>query len=46
LLVFVHSGPVAWNGVFSWWLGAAAFFLWIVAMTPLLLRAIDHPDPS
>ena len=42
LLVFVHSGPVAWNGIFSWWLGAAAFFLWILVMTPLLLQAIDN----
>jgi hypothetical protein len=40
LLVFVHSGPVAWNGVLSWYLGAAAFFSWIVVMAVLLLRAV------
>ncbi|HEY1966327.1 MAG TPA: hypothetical protein VGH89_00155 [Pseudonocardia sp.] len=42
LLVFVKSGPVAWNGIFSWWLGAAAFFGWVLVMTGLLLRAINH----
>jgi len=42
LLVFVHSGPVAWNGVLSWYLGAVAFFSWIVVMAVLLLRAIRH----
>lgn len=40
LLVFVHGGPVAWDGLFSWWLGAVAFFSWILVMTPLLLRAV------
>jgi hypothetical protein len=39
LLVFVHGGPVAWDGLFSWWLGAFAFFVWILVMTPMLLRA-------
>ena len=41
LLPFVHSGPVAWNGVLSWYLGAVAFFAWIVVMTVLMLRAIQ-----
>jgi hypothetical protein len=44
LLVFVHSGPVAWNGVLSWYLGAVAFFSWIVVMAVLLLRAIRRQE--
>ncbi len=40
LLVFVHSGPEAWNGILVWYLGAAAFFSWILVMAVLLLRAI------
>jgi hypothetical protein len=46
LLVFVHGGPVAWNGLFSWWLGAFAFFVWILIMTPLLLRAIKQLEAA
>lgn len=42
LLVFVHSGPVAWNGVLAWYLGAAAFFSWIVVMAVLLLRVTQQ----
>jgi hypothetical protein len=44
LLVFVHSGPVAWNGILSWYLGAVAFFSWIVVMAVLLLRAIRQQE--
>jgi hypothetical protein len=44
LLVFVHSGPVAWNGVLSWYLGALAFFSWIIVMAVLLLRAIRRAE--
>ena len=46
LLVFVHGGPVAWDGLFSWWLGAFAFFVWILIMTPLLLRAIKQLEAA
>lgn len=46
LLVFVHGGPVAWDGLFSWWLGAFAFFVWILIMTPLLLRAVGQLSPA
>ena len=40
LLPFFKSGPLAWNGVLPFWLGAAAFFGWIVVMTVLSLRAL------
>jgi hypothetical protein len=39
----VHSGPFAWNGFLSWWLGLAAFGIWIAAVTwALLARAIPQ----
>lgn len=38
-VVFVHRGPIAWNGLVSWWLLAFAFFVWMVTMTTLMLRA-------
>jgi hypothetical protein len=38
-VVFVHHGPVAWNGILAWWLLCVSFFVWMVAMTWLMLRA-------
>ncbi len=38
-VVFVHSGPVAWNGILAWWLLCVSFFVWMVTMTWLMLRA-------
>jgi hypothetical protein len=40
LLPFFKSGPLAWNGVLPFWLGAVAFFGWIVVMTVLSLHAL------
>jgi hypothetical protein len=40
VLQFVHSGPLAWNGLLSYWFAAAAFGGWIVVMSALLIRAI------
>jgi hypothetical protein len=39
LVVFVHSGPLAWNGILAWWVLCVSFFVWMVAMTWLMLRA-------
>jgi hypothetical protein len=39
LLFFVHSGPFAWNGLFSWWLAGQAFGGWTLVMSILLIRA-------
>jgi hypothetical protein len=38
-VVFVHNGPLAWNGILAWWLLCVSFFAWMVAMTWLMLRA-------
>lgn len=42
VIVFFKSGPLAWNGLFAWWLVLIAYFLWIVVNTVLLLRAINR----
>jgi hypothetical protein len=33
-----HRGPLAWNGILSWWLGLAIFGVWIIAVTWSMLR--------
>jgi hypothetical protein len=38
-VVFVRNGPVAWNGILAWWVLCVSFFVWMVAMTWLMLRA-------
>jgi hypothetical protein len=46
-VVFVHNGPLAWNGILAWWVLCVSFFVWMVAMTWLMLRAsriAEHTD--
>lgn len=40
LIVFFKTGAFAWNGFFVWWVGAGAFFIWIVVMAVLCMRAV------
>jgi hypothetical protein len=44
LLVFVKTGPFAWNGLMSWWVPATDFFTFIFVMLVLTLRAIKRDD--
>ncbi len=44
VLVFFHSGPLAWNGIFEWWLQFVAFLLWFPTNTLYLLRAVKNDD--
>ena len=41
-LMFFKSGPLAWNGLFVFWMPFAVFFAWIVVLTWLLLKAADR----
>jgi hypothetical protein len=38
--VFFKDGPLAWNGLFSWWLSLVAFFAWLIVTTVVTLKAI------
>ncbi|MFT4054124.1 MAG: hypothetical protein QM681_06425 [Novosphingobium sp.] len=42
LAYIFRSGPFAWNGLLAFWVAAGAFFVWLVAMTPLTLGAINR----
>jgi hypothetical protein len=47
LAYFFRSGPFAWNGLFDFWLAGGAFFAWLMAMTPVVLKAIaSNPENS
>ena len=43
-LVFTHTGPFAWDGLMSWWIPLTDFFIWIVVMMALSIRAAKAQD--
>jgi hypothetical protein len=40
LLIFFQTGPFAWNGLLTFWLGATVFFTWYVVMSVVLGKSI------
>lgn len=42
VVVFFKTGPLSWTGLFIFWLPFTAFFAWLIVMTWLMLKAIDH----
>jgi hypothetical protein len=38
------GGPLAWNGVFAWWIPLCVYFGWFVITVVLLLRAINDDE--
>lgn len=40
LSYFFKTGPFAWDGIIAFWLAASAFFVWLLGMTQVVLRAI------
>jgi hypothetical protein len=50
-LPFFKTGPLAWHGIFEFWLAAIVFFGWVVVMTVATLGAINRqaasaPEPA
>lgn len=39
---FFRTGPFAWDGLLAFWLAAGAFFVWLMVMTPMTLRAVKR----
>jgi hypothetical protein len=48
VIVFVKRGPLAWNGVFAFYIPLFVFFGWVMAMAFVTLRAISTAsgDPA
>jgi hypothetical protein len=44
LLIFFKTGVFAWNGLLSWYVPVADFFIWAVGMTVLTVRAIRRQE--
>ena len=40
LVLFFKTGPFAWNGIFTFWLAATAFTIWLIVMVIVSLDAI------
>jgi hypothetical protein len=36
-----RGGPLAWNGIFTWWVPVGAFGGWFVVMLALMFKAVD-----
>jgi len=41
---FFQHGPLAWNGLLSFWLAAAGFSTWLICMSICMFRAARIPD--
>ena len=41
-IIFFKTGPLAFNGLFGIWIPLAVFFVWIVALTQLTVKAINR----
>ena len=39
---YFHTGPLAWNGIFAYWLPLGVFAIWIAVVTAYVLRAINQ----
>lgn len=39
LCLFFKSGPFSYNGVIVWWVPTLAFFIWIIIMSVLMVKA-------
>jgi hypothetical protein len=46
LCVFFRTGPLAWDGLFTWWIPFVLFAAWMVVMLIMIGRAIMTDDGS
>lgn len=46
LCVFFKTGPLAWDGLFTWWIPFVLFAAWMVIMIVMVDRAIKTDQPN
>jgi hypothetical protein len=45
-VVIFNDGPLAWNGIFAFWIPLVAFSAWMVALTVVMLRSIRAEEAA
>jgi hypothetical protein len=45
-ILFFKTGPLAYNGVFALYVPLFGFFLWMIAMTYVIVRQVVTENPS
>jgi hypothetical protein len=43
-IYFVKSGPLAWNGLLSFWIPLATYGIWVIGMTAVMIPASRRSD--
>lgn len=46
LVVLFNDGPLAWNGVFAFWIPLTAFSVWLITTVVVLLRSIRDEEAA
>jgi hypothetical protein len=42
LILFFKTGPFAWNGILAFWIPLTIFFIWMIVMTVMTLKAMSR----
>jgi hypothetical protein len=42
--IVFKTGPIAWNGVLSWWIPILMWFPWVLSLTAAIFRSIRHQE--
>ena len=45
-IFFVKSGPLAWNGLLSWWITIVAYGIWLVVMLVMMLKSVTNQQTA
>lgn len=43
-IFFVKSGPLAWNGLVSWWITIVVYGIWLIVMLVMMLKAVSRQE--
>jgi hypothetical protein len=45
-VVIFNEGPLAWNGIFAFWIPLAVFSAWMIAVTVVMVRSISDEEAA